>query len=69
MNPVNIRTINNWNELKGKLKQEFESITDHDLLKVMGKEEVLVGRLQIKSGKKREEIIDIINKIQSSMYN
>ena len=60
-----IQSLENWNELKVKLKEEIVELKDNDLLLVSGKEEVLVGRLQNKSGKKKEEIIDIINKIQS----
>lgn len=60
-----IEIIENWDDIKVKLKEEIEELKDNDLLFVRGKEEVLVGRLQNKSGRKKEEIIDIINKIQS----
>lgn len=53
----------NWNELKGKLKQQFAQLTDNDLLFAEGKKEELIGRLQIKLGKTKEEI----NKIISSL--
>ena len=46
----------NWNELKGKLKQQYASLTDDDLLYVEGKEDELIGKLQQKLGKTREEI-------------
>ncbi len=46
----------NWNELKGKLKQQYADLTDDDLLYVEGKEEELLGKLQQKLGKTREEI-------------
>jgi uncharacterized protein YjbJ (UPF0337 family) len=54
----------NWENLKLLLKQQFEGITDHDFLSVKGKEEVLIGRIQIKSGKSKDEIIKIINNLQ-----
>lgn len=48
----------NWNELKGKLKQQYADLTDDDLLYVEGKEEELLGKLQKKLGKTREELED-----------
>ncbi len=46
----------NWNELKGRLKQRYSSLTDDDLLFEEGKEDELLGRLQKKLGKTNEEI-------------
>lgn len=50
----------NWNETKGKLKQKFAILTDDDLLLVQGKQNELVGKLQVKLGKTKEEIHKII---------
>lgn len=50
----------NWNEQKGKLKQRFAILTDNDLLLVKGKEEEMYGKLQIKLGKTREELLKLI---------
>jgi uncharacterized protein YjbJ (UPF0337 family) len=50
----------NWNEIKGKLKQKFAVLTDNDMLLVEGKQDELLGRLQIKLGKTKEEIEKII---------
>jgi uncharacterized protein YjbJ (UPF0337 family) len=50
----------NWNETKGKLKQKFAMLTDDDLLLAEGKEDELLGRLQVKLGKTKEEIHKII---------
>ncbi len=61
-----IKIINNWNEFKGKLKQRFSELSDNDFLQVHGKEDVLIGRLQIKSGRRREDIVNIINELQST---
>ena len=60
-----IQIIENWKDFKAKLKEKITELTDNDLLFVKGKEDVLIGRLQNKSGKKKEEIVAIINKIQS----
>jgi len=53
----------NWNETKGKLKQRFAILTDNDLLLEEGKEDELLGRLQTKLGKTKEEIQNLISKI------
>ena len=50
----------NWNETKGKLKQKFALLTDNDLLLVEGKQDELLGRLQSKLGKTKEEINKLI---------
>ena len=51
----------NWNETKGKLKQKYAILTDDDLLLDEGKQDELLGRLQIKLGKPKEEIHNIIS--------
>lgn len=61
MNTLNIK--GNWNEIAGKLKQQFASLTDNDLLFAEGKQEELMGRLQIKLGKTKDELKDIIAKL------
>lgn len=50
----------NWNETKGKLKQQFANLTDNDVLLVEGKQDELIGRLQVKLGKTKEEIHTLI---------
>ncbi|WP_269222735.1 MULTISPECIES: CsbD family protein [Flavobacterium] len=50
----------NWDEQKGKLKQKFAALTDNDLLFVEGKKDEMMGKLQIKLGKTKEELHKII---------
>lgn len=50
----------NWHEQKGKLKQKFAALTDNDLMFEDGKKEEMLGRLQIKLGKSKEELHKII---------
>jgi uncharacterized protein YjbJ (UPF0337 family) len=50
----------NWNETKGKLKQKFALLTDSDLLLLEGKQDEMLGRLQIRLGKTKEEIHKLI---------
>jgi len=52
-----------WNEVAGKLKQKYANLTDDDLLFAEGKEEELLGRLQTKLWKSKEEIRDVIAKL------
>lgn len=52
-----------WNELKGKLKQKFAILTDSDVLLIEGKQDEMLGRLQIKLGKTEEEVKNIIAKL------
>lgn len=53
----------NWNEKRGKLKQEYGQLTDDDLAYSEGKEDELVGRLQRKLGKSKDEVRRIISDI------
>ncbi len=53
----------NWNETKGKLKQKYAELTDDDLAFSEGKEDELLGRLQKKLGKAKEEIRSEIEKL------
>jgi uncharacterized protein YjbJ (UPF0337 family) len=46
----------NWNEVKGKLKQKYAQLTDDDLKFAEGKDEELLGRLQQRLGKSKEEL-------------
>ncbi len=50
----------NWNEQKGKLKQKFATLTDNDLLFEEGKKDIMLGKLQVKLGKTKEELQRVI---------
>ena len=50
-----------WNESKGKLRQQYAQLTDEDLQYAEGQEEDLVGRLQQKLGKGKREITKMLN--------
>jgi len=49
-----------WNEQKGKLKQKFASLTDNDLMFEEGKKDEMLGNLQVKLGKTKDELGKII---------
>ena len=50
-----------WNELKGKIKQAYGDLTDDDLIREEGKDDELLGKLQQKTGKGRDELVKWIN--------
>jgi uncharacterized protein YjbJ (UPF0337 family) len=58
MNKLQIK--GSWNEMKGKLKQQFGHLTDDDLTFADGKEDELLGRLQKKLGKSKDDIRKMI---------
>jgi len=59
MNKLSIKS--DWKVIAGKLKQQYANLTDDDLLFVEGKEEELLGKLEKKIGKTKEEIRDFIS--------
>jgi len=61
MNTVSIE--GNWKEISGKLKQRYANLTDDDVLFAEGKEEEMMGRLQKKLGKTKEELRKVIAKL------
>ncbi len=59
---MNANILNgSWHETKGRLKQKFVMLTDNDLLLMEGKHEEMLGRLQLKLGKTKEEIHKLIS--------
>ncbi len=53
----------NWIKTKNKLKKKFAALTENDLLFTEGKKDEMIGRLQIKLGKTKEELQKIIASI------
>lgn len=51
-----------WEVQKGKLKQRFAELTDNDLMFLDGKKDEMLGKLQIKLGKTKEELRKILEK-------
>ena len=52
-----------WNEIKGKLKQQYGNLTDDDLVFAEGKEDEMLGRLQKKLGKSKEDLRQMIERM------
>ncbi|NEW80383.1 MAG: CsbD family protein [Gelidibacter sp.] len=45
-----------WNIQKAKLKQKFADLTDNDLMYEEGQRDEMLGKLQVKLGKTKEEL-------------
>ncbi|MEI6682472.1 MAG: CsbD family protein [Bacteroidota bacterium] len=52
--------LGTWNEHKGRLRQKFAVLTDNDVMFEAGKQDEMIGRLQVKLGKTKEELNRII---------
>lgn len=61
MNTTEIK--GNWNEFKGKLKQKYAELTDDDLLFEEGQQDELIGKLQEKFGKTKDEVKKMISEL------
>lgn len=55
----------NWNKIKGKAKEIYGDITDDQLTEYEGKYDQLVGYLQEKTGKARDEITSQLEDFQT----
>ena len=53
---TNLQFKGSWNEVKGKLKQKYGQLTYDNLAFSEGKEDELLGRLQQKLGKSKEDL-------------
>jgi uncharacterized protein YjbJ (UPF0337 family) len=67
MNDLSFR--GRWNVLRGKLKQANANLTDDDLKYVEGKEDELIGRIQQRLGKTREQTEKWIQSIDDSIVS
>ena len=63
MSALSDKLKGNWNQVKGALKKEYGDLTDDDLAYAEGQEDELVGRLQEKLGKTKEDIKNFIDSI------
>ena len=48
----------NWKQIQGKLKQNYADLVEDPKLFEEGKEEELLGRLETKLGKTRDEVVN-----------
>lgn len=59
MNTLEIK--GKWNQIKGTLKEKYGELTEDDLTYLEGQEDKLLGKLQAKTGKTKEQIAKEIN--------
>ncbi len=45
-----------WKEVQGKLKQKYAQLTDNDLMFIEGREDEMLGKIEKRIGKSKEEI-------------
>lgn len=45
-----------WKQIKGEFKKKYANVTDDDMTYTEGKFDELIGRLQEKTGKRKEEV-------------
>ena len=60
----NLIVKGSWNKMKGKLKQAYGNLTEDDLKYEEGKEDELLGRLQQKTGKTKDQLKNWFNSNQ-----
>lgn len=63
MSAIEDKIKGNWNQIKGSLKKKFGELTDDDLSYVEGQEDQLLGKIQEKTGKTKEEVKNFIDTI------
>lgn len=63
MTSIQDKMKGNWNVISGKLKQEYGELTEDDLAYTEGQEEELIGRIQKKTGKAKEEVKKFIDSL------
>ncbi len=60
---MDLRIKGNWNQLKGKLKEKYGQLAEDDLTYIEGQEDQLVGTLQKKLHKNREQVVEELEEL------
>jgi uncharacterized protein YjbJ (UPF0337 family) len=55
-----------WNEIKGKVKQQWGKLTDDDLTRIDGKRDELLGSLQKKYGYEKERAEEELSRFEKT---
>jgi uncharacterized protein YjbJ (UPF0337 family) len=63
MSNITDRIKGEWNQVKGKIKQQYAELTDDDLKMVEGKRDELIGKIQEKTGKAKSEVTSFIDNL------
>lgn len=54
-----------WIKTKGRLKQKFAVLTEKDLIPPADRKEEIIERLQLKLGRTKKELEEIIHELKS----
>jgi uncharacterized protein YjbJ (UPF0337 family) len=57
------QVLGNWNQLKGKVKEQWGQLTDRELDEVKGNIDQLIGLVQKKTGEARGQIESILDQM------
>lgn len=63
------RIEGNWKEFKGKAKQHWADLTDDDVESAEGKRDELVGKIQQKYGKAKDEAEKMVDEWVAKLSN
>lgn len=63
MSATNDKIRGNWNQIKGKAKEQYGELTDDDVAYTEGQEDQLIGRLQEKLGQTKDQITKWIDSL------
>lgn len=53
----------NWNQMIGKVKEQYGELTDNDVDIAEGRVDQLIGKIQEKTGKSKEEVKAFIDSL------
>lgn len=59
----------NWEEQKKRLRKKITDLTETDSLFVNGKKAAIIEKLQVQLGKTKEEVVKIIETLESISLN
>jgi uncharacterized protein YjbJ (UPF0337 family) len=63
--PEEFKIKGNWEKSSKQLRSQYSKLTDQDVKLEAGKENELLGRIEKRLGKNREEVISLINRVQA----
>jgi len=56
-----------WKQLKGSVKQQWGKLTDDDLTRIEGSRDKLVGAIQERYGKEKDEVEREVKRFEDAM--
>ena len=63
MSSLDDKLKGNWDQLKGKVKQQWGDLTDDDLTYAEGKSDELLGKIQEKTGEAKEKVAEFFDNL------